>query len=77
MTCFEIAAKVYRVDDPHLSDALATLYGSPTRLRCRCREGGVKMDIAKRGSSYVIKQLSGNGAQHTFDCEFYPPWAPR
>lgn len=35
MTCFEIAAKVYRADAPHLSDALATLYGSPTRLRCR------------------------------------------
>ncbi|KVK78131.1 hypothetical protein WJ47_17035 [Burkholderia ubonensis] len=82
MTCFEISAKVYRADAPHLSDALATLYGSPTRLRCLCRDGGVEMGIAKRGSSYVVKQLSGYGAQHMFDCEFYeppmdPPWEPR
>ncbi|WP_080439004.1 DUF1173 family protein [Burkholderia ubonensis] len=82
MTCFKIAAKVYRADAPHLSDALATLYGSATRLRSLCRDCGVEMGIAKRGSSYVVKQLSGYCAQHMFDCEFYeppmdPPWEPR
>lgn len=49
MTCFEIAAKVYRADAPHLSDALATLYGSPTRLRCLCRDGSVEMASPNAG----------------------------
>jgi len=73
MTYFKIGDAVYSADDPHLSEAIATVWGSPTPPLCLSRDGGIEMGIAKRGEKYVIKLGRRTGAQHSFDCEFYEP----
>ncbi|WP_423383561.1 DUF1173 family protein [Burkholderia sp. LMG 32019] len=73
MAYVKIGDTVYSADDPHLSEALATVCGSPIPPLCLCRDGGLEMGIAKRGGKYVIKPGRRTGAQHSFDCEFYEP----
>ncbi|RQQ88696.1 DUF1173 family protein [Burkholderia stagnalis] len=73
MTYIKIADKVYSADDPHLSEALATVYGSPTHPRCLCCEGGVEMTVTKRGPKYVVRAVRRTGSLHSFECEFYEP----
>lgn len=73
MTSYKIADKVYGADDPRLNEALASVYGSPNRPLCLCRDGGIEMYIAKLGRMFVIKRMPHTGAQHSSGCDSYEP----
>ncbi len=70
-----IRGRVFRLSDPRLQEALASVYESPERPRCMCVPGGVEMYVA-RHAEYLVKRMPGTGPQHRVSCaSFEPPEA--
>ena len=69
-----INGKVHAADDPALQEALARVYGTPTRPRCLCIDGGVEMYVSKF-EDFVIKRMPESGTEHAPTCPCYelPP----
>ena len=65
-----INGRIFAAHDARLQEALARIYGTPTRPRCLCVDEVVEMYVSKF-SDFVIKRMPETGEEHRPTCPSY------